>query len=276
MQTAWTLDEIDWNAFEPRRVDPVQLAAVKAAALVEFNADDYVAYLERVFAGEAEALTLIRQWGDDERRHGMALARWAALADPAFDFQSAMARFRAGYRIHPDAVASVRGSRAGEMIARCIVECGTSSFYSSLRDASGEPVLRQVAARIARDEFHHYRLFHALYLRYAATDRIGLLRRLGIALGRISEADDDELAYAWWSANLAPTGQVYDRTACFRAQQKAALSGYRREHVRRAVHMIARAVGLRPDGHIARAATSLAWWRLRGRGAGASPSAPSH
>lgn len=275
MQPAWTLDEIDWNAFEPGRVDATQLAAVKAAALVEFNADDYVAYLDRVFAGEPEALALIRQWGDDERRHGLALARWAALADPAFDFDAAMARFRDGYRIHPDAIASVRGSRAGEMIARCIVECGTSSFYSSLRDAGSEPVLRQVAGLIARDEFHHYRLFHTLYLRYAATDRIGLLRRLGIALGRISEADDDELACAWWSANLAPAGQAYDRAACIRAQQRAALAGYRREHVRRAVHMIARAVGLRPDGRIARAATGLAWWRLRGRGAGVA-AAPSH
>lgn len=274
MQPAWTLDEIDWTAFDPRRVDATQLAAVKAAALVEFNADDYVDYLGRVFAGEAEALALIRQWGADERRHGQALARWATLADPAFDFDAAMARFRAGYRIHPDAIASVRGSRAGEMIARCIVECGTSSFYSSLRDAGREPVLRQVAGLVARDEFHHYRLFHALYLRYAESDRIGLLRRLGIALGRISEADDDELAYAWWSANVAHTGQAYDRAACFRAQQRAALSGFRREHVRRAVHMIARAVGLRPDGQLARAATGLAWWRLRGRGAGVA--APSH
>lgn len=270
MTASWSPDDIDWSAFDPARVDATQLAAVKAAALVEFNADDYVDYLGRVFADAPDVQALVRQWGEDERRHGEVLARWARLADPAFDFDAAMARFRDGYRIHPDAATSVRGSRAGEMIARCIVECGTSSFYSSLRDASGEPVLRQVAGLVARDEFHHYRLFHGLYERYAPLDRIGLLRRIRIALGRVSEADDDELAYAWWSANIAPGGQPYDRDACFRAQQRAALAGFRREHVRRAVHMIARAVGLRPDGRVARAATGLAWWRLRGRGAGAA------
>lgn len=275
MHPSWTPDDIDWAAFVPGRVDATQLAAVKAAALVEFNADDYVDYLGRVFADAPDVLALIRRWGEDERRHGIVLARWAGLADPSFDFDQAMARFRDGYRIHPDAAASVRGSRAGEMIARCIVECGTSSFYSSLRDNGSEPVLREVAGLIARDEFHHYRLFHDLYQRYAPADRIGLLRRLRIALGRVSEADDDELAYAWWSANVAPSGRPYERTACFRAQQRAALAGFRREHVRRAVHMIARAVGLRPDGRLARAATRLAWWRLRGRGAGAATS-PLH
>ncbi|MBX3724586.1 MAG: ferritin-like domain-containing protein [Xanthomonadales bacterium] len=269
MHAPWTPEDIDWSAFDPHRVDATQLAAVKAAALVEFNADDYVDYLGRVFADAPDVLALIRQWGEDERRHGLVLGRWAVLADPSFDFEAAMARFREGYRIHPDAAASVRGSRAGEMIARCIVECGTSSFYSSLRDAGTEPVLRDVAGRIARDEFSHYRLFHALYQRYAPADRVGLLRRLRIALGRVSEADDDELAYAWWSANVAPSGQPYERTACFRAQQRAALAGFRKDHVRRAVHMIARAVGLRPQGRLARAATGLAWWRLRGRGAGA-------
>ena len=36
----WTLDDVSWDAFEPARVDPVMLAAVKAAALVEYNAPD--------------------------------------------------------------------------------------------------------------------------------------------------------------------------------------------------------------------------------------------
>lgn len=264
---AWTPDHIDWHRFQPDRVDPLTLSAVKTAALVESNADDYVAYLDRVFADDAGTRAEVARWGAEERQHGQVLARWAQLADPDFDFARAMARFRAGYRIHPDAVASVRGSRAGELIARCVVECGTSSFYSSVRDGTGEPVLRQIATLIARDEFHHYRLFLEAYHRHAEHDRVGLFGRLRIALGRVNEADDDELAYAYWSANLADRGDAYDRAACFRAQQRAALGSYRRDHVRRAVHMIARAVGLRPTGMPARAATAVAWRLSVRRGA---------
>lgn len=268
----WTLDDIAWHRFDPSRVDAEELAAVKAAALVEFNADDYVAYLNRVFADDAHTLAEIERWGLEERQHGEVLGRWAEMADPDFDFRRAIQRFREGYQVHPDAVDSVRGSPSGELIARCIVECGTSSFYCSLRDGSGEPVLREIADRIARDEFRHYRLFHEAYARHGERDQLGRVQRLRIALGRVSEADDDELAYAYWSANLADLGQPYDRTTCFKLHQAHALRSYRREHIRRAVHMIARAVGLNPGGWIARAATGVAWHRARRRGAGQAAS----
>jgi hypothetical protein len=267
MRASWTLDDIDWHLFDPSAIETNTLAAVKSAALVEFNSRDYVEYLDRVFADDPATRDEIAQWGVEEQQHGEALGRWAQLADPDFDFAAAIARFREGYRVHPDAIASVRGSQSGEMIARCIVECGTSSFYSSLRDGVREPVLRQIADLIARDEFHHYRLFHTAYERYAPRDRLGPIKRLRIAVGRIAEADDDELAFAHWSANVAPTGRAYDRAECFRAQQRLALRHYRQDHVRRAVHMISRAVGLKPTGALVRVASHLTWHLMRRRGA---------
>lgn len=269
MRAAWTLEDVDWHRFDATAVDADTLAAVKTAALVEFNSRDYVDYLDRVFVDDPATRDEIAQWGVEEQQHGEALGRWAELADPSFDFAGAIARFRDGYRIHPDATASVRGSQAGEMIARCIVECGTSSFYCSLRDGVQEPVLRQIADLIARDEFHHYRLFHTAYERYAPRDRLGLIRRLRIAIGRVAEADDDELAYAHWSANVAPTGRSYDRMECFRDQQRLALRHYRHDHVRRAVHMISRAVGLNPTGVLVRLASRFTWQLMRRRGAAA-------
>lgn len=267
MGAAWTLDDIDWHRFDATAVDPDTLAAVKSAALVEFNSRDYVDYLDRVFADDAVTRAEIARWGIEEQQHGEALGRWAELAEPSFDFAAAVKRFRDGYKVHPSATSSVRGSPSGEMIARCIVECGTSSFYCSLRDGVDEPVLRQIADLIARDEFHHYRLFHTAYERYAPRDRLGLIRRLRIAIGRVAEADDDELAYAHWSANVAPTGRAYDRLECFRAQQRLALRHFRQDHVRRAVHMISRAVGLAPTGLPARLASRFTWHLMRRRGA---------
>ena len=113
----------------------------KAASLVEHNSADYADYLCNVFADDPEFQAAAREWAVEEVQHGEALGRWGELADPSFSFAESMARFRAGYRIPVDAAESVRGSRAGELIARCVVETGTSSFYSALRDASGEPVL---------------------------------------------------------------------------------------------------------------------------------------
>jgi len=138
-QAGWTLNDIAWAQFDPSKVNPALLAAVKAASLVEYNAPDYVAYLKRVYRGAPEStIHAIEHWGDEEIQHGLALGRWGELADPDFHFDSAFARFRALYRPShfESGDGSVRGSRRGEMIARCVVESGTSSLYSAMRDGT--------------------------------------------------------------------------------------------------------------------------------------------
>ena len=87
------------------------------------------------------------------------------------------------------------------MIARCIVEIGTSSYYSAMREAAAEPVLQEICRRIAADELRHYRLFYKNLDRYLARERLGRAARLRIALRRVAEAEDDELAYAYYAAN---------------------------------------------------------------------------
>jgi len=54
----------------------------------------------------------------------------------------------------------VRGSRSGELIARCVVETGTSSYYTAIADATDEPLLKTYAGHIASDELRHYKLFY--------------------------------------------------------------------------------------------------------------------
>src|SRR6476660_5473915 len=110
----WSLADIPWAEFDPARRDPGMLLAVKAAALVEYNAPAYVAYLSRVFGGSTESIADFECWGREEAQHGLALGRWAELADPTWNFEQAFARFHAGYRpphFQTDDTNSVRGSR---------------------------------------------------------------------------------------------------------------------------------------------------------------------
>ncbi|MGH7045367.1 MAG: acyl-ACP desaturase [Stellaceae bacterium] len=263
---AWTLDDIPWARFDRSRVDPAIAAIVKAASLVEMNGGTYADYLCRVFADDPDFQTDVRRWGAEEEQHGEALGRWAALADPQFDFVAASARFRQGYRPDFDRDTSRRGSRSGEMIARCIVETGTSSYYAALRDAAREPVLKVICGHIAADEIRHYRLFRHHLARCLEHEPIRWWRRLRIAFGRIAETQDDELAYAYHAAN--ETARPYDRRRCARAYASHAFVIYREPHVARAVKMILKTVGLRPNGPLARAAGRVAWAALRWRAVG--------
>ena len=202
----WTLDDIDWGAFDAAKTDADTVRIVKAAALVERNGDVYGRYLANVFAGDDAFVAAAGRWAEEEVQHGEALARWATLASPGWDFQAALRRFNQGYRqVDLERAASVRGSRCGELIARCVVEIGTSSYYSALADSTAEPVLKQICKRIAADEFRHYRLFYHHMKRYRATERPGLLARLKVALARMAEGEDDELAFAYYVANDIPS-----------------------------------------------------------------------
>ena len=264
---SWTLDDIPWQRFDATRLDPEIVRIVKAASLVEYNGAAYAGHLCRVFADDPLFQDSARHWGEEEMQHGAALARWATLADPGFDFDAAFACFQTGYRIDFDKVFSRRGSRAGEMLARCIVETGTSSYYTALREATAEPVLREICRHIAADELRHYRLFYKNLRACLAAEQLSRWARLKIALGRLAESEDDELAYAYYAANEADTAndRGYDRRRCSRAYARRAFALYRPHHVERGVAMILKAVGLTPNGRLGRVMSRLAWRTMRYR-----------
>ena len=68
-------------------------------------------------------------------------------------------------------------------------------------------MLEQVCRLIAADEYRHFKLFYDHMRRYLARERINVFSRLRIAAGRITETEDDELAYAYHCGN-EPVGHA--------------------------------------------------------------------
>ena len=261
----WTLDDIPWTDFDPAKVNPEVVKVIKTAALVERNGADYGKYLVNVFADDAAFCEVAIAWAQEEEQHGLALGRWAEMADPNFSLDAAFERFTNLYRIPVESSDSVRGSRAGELCARCVVETGTSSFYSAIRDAVDEPVLRTICKRIAADEFRHYKLFSDHLVRYQKVECLTTWQRLKVVLTRFQETSDDELASAYHAANGGE--RPYDCSTANAAYSARSMAFYHRKHVRRAGHMMSQAAGLKPDGWTTRVLTRVLWWivALKGR-----------
>ncbi|MBC6439054.1 MAG: ferritin-like domain-containing protein [Rhodospirillales bacterium] len=260
----WTLDDINWTAFDARKADPDTVRIIKAASLVEHNGDVYGRYLANVFEGDEDFVAAAHQWAREEVQHGVALARWANLADPDWDFEAARRRFNSGYeQVDLERESSVRGSRCAELIARCIVEVGTSSYYSALADSTDEPVLKEICKQIAADEFRHYKLFYEHMKRYKADEAINLVRRIKVAIGRMAEGEDDELAYAYYAANNIEG--PYDRKACAAAHGSRALTRYQPGHIKLATNMTMKAIGLKPQSKMGSWFARVVWrlfdWR---------------
>ena len=260
----WRIEDVAWDRFDPSKVDPEIVRLVKSAAMVERNGVEYAAYLCRVFKDDPAFCQASDNWAVEEVQHGDALGRWSELADPSWRFREAFERYRTEYKLPLDSEGSVRGSKTGELIARCMVETGTSSYYTALADATDEPVLQQVCRLIAADEYRHFKLFYDHMRRYLARERIGVLRRLRIAAGRITETEDDELAYAYHCGN-EPRDMPYVHDRCIAAYMGRAMGFYRYPHVERSMGMILKAVGLPPRGRLSAVMARLFWAILQRR-----------
>jgi len=261
----WRIDDVAWDRFDPTKLDPEIVSLVKAAAMVERNGVDYGTYLNRVFVDDPDFRAAADRWSLEEVQHGDTLGRWAMLADPSWNFEEAFARYKSGYHLPLlDAEISVRGSRAGELIARCMVETGTSSYYSALADATQEPVLKDICRLIAADEFRHFKLFYDHMKRYLKRERIGVWRRVMIAAGRIGESEDDELAYAFHCGNT-PANATYNHQQAIAGYMSRAMTVYTYSHMARATSMIMKAVGLPPRGRLYTLAAHAAWRLMRSR-----------
>jgi rubrerythrin len=260
----WRIEDVAWDRFDPSEVDPALIPVVKAAAMVERNGTDYALYLNGVFRDDPDFRQAADYWALEEVQHGDALGKWATLADPAWDYEAAFTRYKAGYVIKTDADASIRGSRTGELIARCMVETGTSSYYTALGEAAEEPVLKQVCKLIAADEYRHFKLFYDHMRRYLGRENLSMVGRLRIALGRIGESEDDELAFAYHCGN-EPETLAYQHNRCIAAYMAPAMGFYRYRHIERGMGMILKTVGLPPRGRLSAVGAGVAWRMLRWR-----------
>ena len=260
----WRIEQVSWDRFDPSKLDREVIPLVKAAAMVERNGDDYALYLKSVFHDDPDFAQAAENWALEEVQHGDALGKWAELADPSWNFEESFARYRAGYKIDVKADASIRGSRTGELIARCMVETGTSSYYTALGEASEEPVLKEVCRLIAADEYRHFKLFYDHMKRYLARENLSFLQRLRVAAGRIGESEDDELAFAFYCGNEAP-GTPYDHDRCIAGYMGRAMGYYRPRHIERGMGMIFKSIGLEPRGRLSDLAARGAWRLLAWR-----------
>ena len=215
-----------------------------------------------VFPEDSAFHEAITTWAGEETQHGQALGMWAELADSSFNYTVALQRYTSGFKVNINVQKSIRGSHAGEMVSRCVVETGTSSYYTALGDAVDEPVLKLLCRHIAADELRHYKLFYDYLNKYMERDGLTRLQRVKIGLGRMQESEDDELSYAYFAAN-APANAVFYRPVYTAAYMQRAYRFYRRDHVERVVAMIFKACGFKPHSIWQNMVNRVAWLILQ-------------
>lgn len=221
--TAWSVDRLPWETLKREAVagDEQLFYMVATASFVEITTDLYTTNLLEHYRGDDPLVGwLVRHWQPEELQHGVALKRYVRTVWPEFPWDEAYASFHAEYAALCNA-AALEPTRSGEMAARCIVETGTSSYYTMLRDLSPEPLLLEIAGHIRNDEVGHYKYFYHAYLHYARLEGSSRRRTLAALWRRVREANGEDayLAFKHVHAFHAPDpSRVEEDYRLFRAR----------------------------------------------------------
>jgi rubrerythrin len=173
---SWRLDDIDFDAVDAASVrnDEFLFLTLASASFVEILSEMYSDNLIEHFQGNAEVTNWLKEyWQQEEVQHGHAFKAYIQRVWPEFDWESAYRAFQVHYS-SLCTVEQLEPHRALELVARCVVETGTSTFYRALEDYVREPVLRQLIGHIKTDEAAHYTHFRRYFAAYNAIEHHGV------------------------------------------------------------------------------------------------------
>lgn len=208
----WTLEQIDFSRTNVGAVHDVDhlFYLVVTASFIESGSDTYTRNLVAHFADWPEiADWLEHQWQPEELQHGRALRTYVETVWPEFDWPAAYAAFFDEYS-RLCTVDELEDDRTLELVARCVVETGTATYYETLRDLAVDPVLADLAERIRADEVRHYKYFFRYFKRLRearGTTRLQVVGALRRRLIELRDSDTDvALRHAWQHRPHADAG----------------------------------------------------------------------
>lgn len=190
----WSIDQIAFDRIAHERIvhEDTWLYVLAAASFVESLSDLYTRNLLGYMADDSEASCWLRErWEPEELQHGRALRRYVETVWPGFDWPAAFDGFCADYRPYckPELLAP---TRALEMVARCVIETGTSGLYGLLHQVSPEPVLSALTGHIHHDEVGHYKYFYHFFLRYREAEHPSRWQVARVLRHRLSEIGQED------------------------------------------------------------------------------------
>lgn len=226
----WSLDDIPYEDIDRSRLDGQDdwFGLLAASSFIEILSDLYARNLVDYYAGDDGICNwLTGTWEQEEVQHGRALRRYVETVWPDFDWERGFAGFRAQYSPYCQ-TALLGPTRALEMAARCVVETGTASFYTMIRDQSPEPVLTRLAGHIRNDEVGHYGYFYQYYLQYQEREAHSRWRVGRELWRRVVEVDSEDAYLGVRNAYRVRYPQRPFERADFRAF-RARIGGWMRE-----------------------------------------------
>ncbi|HEY1269035.1 MAG TPA: ferritin-like domain-containing protein [Candidatus Binatia bacterium] len=240
---SWKTEDIDFDRVVVTEIkdDRNMLLILAGSSFLEITAPLYTSNLLEFNRGGGEIIEWLKNvWMPEELEHGRAMKTYVEKVWPAFDWEHAYRSFlmefapRCRFERYQE-------SRALEMLARCVTETGAATFYKSLRDATNEPVLKDLLDRMQRDEIRHYKYFLRFFRYYNSEEQNSRAKLLKGLLMRATRVYDEDMFIACkYARNDKIDGSYRESVRSIRAMTR------RHYPVEQAVKMLAQPFDLSP------------------------------
>ena len=199
---SWDYNKIDYDTIEIKNISEnrILFKLITIASFIEITSDLYEKNLVEFYSGDESLVNwLANTWEPEEIQHGKALKKYVQTVWPTFDWEDAYRNFRDEY----GALCTIdefQPTRAKEMLARMVVETGTSTFYKALNRYAkelNEPILAEIASNISKDEVYHYDMFEEGFKKYNEEEKLSRGDITKIIYARLKEANDEDVSIAF-------------------------------------------------------------------------------
>jgi len=215
----WDYEKIDYATIDVARIkkNDFLFKVVAIASFIEITSDLYEKNLAEFYADDESIVSWLKStWEPEEIQHGKALRKYVRTVWPDFDWDSAYEGFRREYG-ELCTLDEFQPTKAREMLARMVVETGTSTLYRAMTDYAksiDEPILAEIAHHIYKDEVYHYEQFDKGFEKYNQEEKLGRTEITKVIYSRLKMASDEDIFIA--HKYIAP-GEDFD---AFKARTK--------------------------------------------------------
>ncbi len=185
------------------------------ASFIEITSNIYEQNLVKFYEDDTGITAwLEKTWMPEEIQHGKALKKYINTVWKNFDWDEAYDNFKKEY-IPLCKLEYLQKSKAKEMLARMVVETGTSTFYKAISkyaDDLNEPILKEIAKNISKDEIYHFEIFEKAFKKYCEKEDISKTDIIKILYARLKEANSEDLKIAFKNVNPNESYEQFNQT----------------------------------------------------------------
>ncbi len=212
----------DYNKINYENIDDSKLKDNKflfdiicTASFIEITSNIYEQNLIKFYKEDEEIVSWLKQtWMPEEIQHGKSLRKYINTIWKDFDWDEAYSDFKKEY-IPLCKLEYLQKSEAKEMLARMVVETGTSTFYKAISKYANdlnEPILKKIAENISKDEIYHFEIFEKYFKKYCKKENISKTEIIKILYSRLKEASNEDVKIAFKNINPSESYEEFNKT----------------------------------------------------------------